>query len=269
MKMKDVCARTELSDRAVRFYMEENLIAPSYTENYLGRRTFDFSEEDVVQLQNIAVLRKFGFSIEEIRTVKEDPGSSAAVLAGLREKKQKTVEDEQVALLVLNRLDTSRSYTIGELAEALSAPIRERELPAEDNRERLGRKKKIGMAVSFLIAVAPVLLPWFWFNLKMSFWSGLSLTRECFAIGCVLALCLLVSGSERQAVKMRLGGSILVLADYVLAFVHFQERANISGAVDLAISLYAARWTYWLACVWLLVFLVRWSIGLVDVFRKK
>ena len=67
MKMKAVCEATGLTDRTVRYYIDENLISPLYTENYLGRKTFDFSDADIQQLKDIAVLRKFGFSIGEIR----------------------------------------------------------------------------------------------------------------------------------------------------------------------------------------------------------
>ena len=36
MKIKEVCEKTGLTDRAVRFYIENELIHPDYTENYTG-----------------------------------------------------------------------------------------------------------------------------------------------------------------------------------------------------------------------------------------
>ena len=77
MRMKAVCEATGLTDRAVRYYIEEGLIAPDYTESYSGRKTFDFSESDIRQLQDIAVLRKFEFTVEEIRTMLHDPAQIA------------------------------------------------------------------------------------------------------------------------------------------------------------------------------------------------
>lgn len=269
MKMKIVCEQTGLSDRAVRFYMEEKLIAPSYTENYLGRRSYDFTETDVQDLRDIAVLRKFGFSIENIRQLKEKPGSSTEVLSQLRARKQKTVEEEQAALNMLNLLDDSREYSISELAQALSAPAEVRKLPQEDQEDRLGRGRKLRMLAAFAIAVAPVLLPWFWFNWGISHWNGLVMTRELFTVGCVLALCQIICATECQAVLLRLAGAILALADYLLAFVYFQERANISGAIDLVTSFRVSHWTYWLACIWLTVFLVRWLVDFISSLIKK
>lgn len=43
MKMKALCEATGLTDRAIRYYIDEALICPAYKENYLGRKTFDFS----------------------------------------------------------------------------------------------------------------------------------------------------------------------------------------------------------------------------------
>ena len=69
MKIKTVSEITGLTSRAIRVYIDEQLIAPKFTENYLGRRAFDFSEQDVAALQSIATLRKYGFSIDEIRNI--------------------------------------------------------------------------------------------------------------------------------------------------------------------------------------------------------
>ena len=63
MKIKAVCEHTGLSDRAVRLYIDSGLLSPDKTENYAGRRSFDFSQEDLSRLNRIAALRAVGFSI--------------------------------------------------------------------------------------------------------------------------------------------------------------------------------------------------------------
>ena len=65
MKMKEVLARTGLTDRAVRLYVSEGLIRPQNTPSYTGRKNLDFSEEDITKLQQVAVLRKADFSIDK------------------------------------------------------------------------------------------------------------------------------------------------------------------------------------------------------------
>ena len=61
MKIKTVCEATGLSDRAIRYYIDEELIYPAYTENYLGRRSYDFSDADVRMLRCICMLRNVDF----------------------------------------------------------------------------------------------------------------------------------------------------------------------------------------------------------------
>lgn len=269
MKMKEVTGRTGLSSRTVRFYMEEKLISPCYTENYLGRRTFDFSEEDVQALRDIATLRRFGFSIEEIRRVKEDPESCIGILPEIRQRKQKTIEAEQAALTALNRLDETKFYDLSELARELEAPASESSLPAEDQQERLPLNRRIRWLAVFALGTMPVLLPWFWFNFQVSSWSGIALLREPFRIGCLLMLALFFVSTERQAAVVRLISSLLVSTDYVLAFVYFQERGNIAGGIDFAASLRAVQWTYWVAAVVLTVYVVRTALDCAESLLRR
>ncbi len=134
MKIGAVCEQTGLTDRTVRFYTDEGLLSPSYTKNYLGRKTFDFSEEDVAMLKHIAVLRKYGFSIPEIRSILEDPAKSVEIIDTLRKKKQDTIRSEQELLDALLALESGRAYTVPELAEALDTPkLAAQKLPEDDN----------------------------------------------------------------------------------------------------------------------------------------
>ena len=84
MKIKNVCECTGLTDRTIRYYIEENLISPEYTQSYNGRRTFEFSSEDVELLKQISVLRTFNFTIEEICAIKNDPHQTPKVILGVR-----------------------------------------------------------------------------------------------------------------------------------------------------------------------------------------
>ncbi len=47
MKMKEVIERTDLTDRAIRLYIENGLVSPSCSESYAGRKNIEFSAEDV------------------------------------------------------------------------------------------------------------------------------------------------------------------------------------------------------------------------------
>ncbi len=171
MKIKEVCAQTALTDRAIRYYIDEGLLAPAATQNYAGRRALDFSEEDVATLNAIATLRKFGFTVEEIRRILADPAESVAILADVQQRKAETVRQEQTNLDALARLDSGRGYTAHELAAALTEPVREVAVPREDRafswKEKLVRWLKaapvivmvsLPVVVCMLVAIALLLL---------------------------------------------------------------------------------------------------------------
>ena len=71
MKMKEVCKRTGLTERAVRFYVSEGLVAPE-SQNVRGRTYIEFSDDDVETLQAVAVLRNAQFTVAEIRQMQQD-----------------------------------------------------------------------------------------------------------------------------------------------------------------------------------------------------
>ena len=120
MKIKSVCELTGLTDRTIRYYIEEKLISPLYTENYLGRKPYNFSEKDIKELNDIAVLRKFDFTLDEIKSVINDAETSKEILSKVKGRTAQTVLDGQNKLSVLSQLSTEKTYTMAELAEELS-----------------------------------------------------------------------------------------------------------------------------------------------------
>ena len=133
MKIKAVCELTELTDRAIRYYIDEQLISPAYTENYLGRKSFDFSNDDIQQLKDIAILRKFGFSIGEIKEMLSDSTNIIPIVKTLRKRKQSIINDENLLLKTLSDLNENESHTITTLAAKLSTPVTREPLPPEDS----------------------------------------------------------------------------------------------------------------------------------------
>lgn len=72
MQLKDVCFRTNLSQKTIRYYTQEGLIQPRW-EYREGKYVRSYSEGDVHDLQIIASLRRAWFTIDEIRTMREQP----------------------------------------------------------------------------------------------------------------------------------------------------------------------------------------------------
>ncbi len=134
MKIKEVITTTGLTDRAIRLYIDSGLIAPKHTENYAGRKSFDFSDEDVAKLKNIAIMRKAGFSIEAIGKLYGDEGTSRPVLEEfLRQKREEKELAEDVLERLTPFLEGTGEITIEEICNRLTA-YNERPLPEADKK---------------------------------------------------------------------------------------------------------------------------------------
>ena len=168
MKMKTVSEITGLTSRAIRVYIEEQLIAPSFTENYLGRRAFDFSEEDVAALQSIATLRKYGFSIDEIRNILLDAQNSIAIIKNVKERTKNQMEECRERLSVLSLIEENKAYSVSELSDVLSQTNIKLAPPMENPKPSI---QKIAKSIAvFLIVWLPFALVLGGFVHEMTFY---------------------------------------------------------------------------------------------------
>lgn len=156
MKIKAVCELTGLTARTVRVYIDEQLIAPKFTENYLGRRSFEFSQSDIAALQNIATLRKYGFSIDEIRNILLDSQTSIAIIENVKQRTQIQADEYRERLKALSRVESLKAYSVEELSEILLQGEAEIQLPIELPKRNVKRIAK--SAVVFLIVWLPFVL---------------------------------------------------------------------------------------------------------------
>lgn len=157
MKIKSVCELTGLTDRTIRYYIEEELISPLYTENYLGRKTYNFSERDIKDLNDIAVLRKFDFTLDEIKSVINDSETSKEILSNVKDRTAQTVLDSQNKLSVLSQISTEKIYTVAELAAVLSKVSLD--LPEHKETVKTDIVKTVFVVVKAIVIFAIVWLP--------------------------------------------------------------------------------------------------------------
>lgn len=128
MKIKDVCKATGLSERAVRFYVQEQLVIPQ-SQRRGGRTWLDFSKEDVERLRAIAVLRKSGFTIEEIRSMGLDYQKNAPAAAfALRQRLRAAIDSYER----LSSIDTAQADSLERYAALLERDVRRQPVPSSD-----------------------------------------------------------------------------------------------------------------------------------------
>ena len=177
MKMKEVIAQTGLTDRAVRLYMEQGLISPSCAENYNGRKSIDFSSQDVTQLQNIALLRRADFSVAEIRRMLQNAADVPLALREYMDRERQQTEHKESILRALDALPLPESATAEDVCRCIEAAARSGAIPPEDL-EPLPQERKSQQSFFrfgfFLIATsvtALAALPFLWHTFYRYFYA--------------------------------------------------------------------------------------------------
>lgn len=167
MKMKDVISQTDLTDRAVRLYIENGLVTPDLGETNAGRRSLDFSEADVDSLKKIATLRKAGFSIAEIKKMKNSENCKETVLEFI-EKTTLRVETDTRIINSLQNLIEKDEITLDSVCQSLDSPTEKKSVPEEDlkiPKEEVFKRRFflisgfIGLAIWILLILLRISMP--------------------------------------------------------------------------------------------------------------
>ena len=110
MKIKEVCEKTGLTDKAVRVYIDNELLYPKYTENYTGRKSFDFSEQDIERLKRIIIYRKAGISLSDIKDVLDNKISLQTAIDKTADKLDNSYDEISISLQINNDIKVG-NYT--------------------------------------------------------------------------------------------------------------------------------------------------------------
>ena len=133
MKIKQVCEITGLTDKTIRFYIDNKLITPHCTENHLGRRSFTFNEENLKELDDIATLRKAGFSVVQIKEIQRHKENSKEIIAEIMAFKERQIEENKLINAALSQLESDRAYSVREIAEVLRESGKDKEVLQDED----------------------------------------------------------------------------------------------------------------------------------------
>lgn len=109
MLINEVAKKCNITKKAVQYYVEEGLIVPNVLEN--GYK--DFSEQDAKLLKEIALYRRLGLSIAEIKTILNAPEKLTCIL----HQRTLELEREKAKQELLKRIEN------GEKVEKLEREI--------------------------------------------------------------------------------------------------------------------------------------------------
>ncbi len=138
MQMKEVCSRTGLTERTVRFYIEKGLLSPGRSWRN-GREYLDFSEGDIRALERIAALRRCFFTLEQIGTMQVHPERIDGILCDYRSGLQAETEEREEALAFATSIEGEKFQDIDVLYSRLKQEAARRQLPERDIHPDFGR----------------------------------------------------------------------------------------------------------------------------------
>lgn len=143
MKMKEILEKSGLTERAVRLYVQRGLLTPK-TSWKNGRDYLEFSCADLQRLKEIGLLRRMGFSLEQIaqmiRVPQQIPGLLQVHLRQLRESSREVTR----AAELLEPLQESVYSSLSEFVQRLSQAQFQKELPIRELELRFGEQDGLG-----------------------------------------------------------------------------------------------------------------------------
>lgn len=119
MKIKEVCKRTNLTERTIRYYVERQLVIPK-SEIINGRNYQYYSEENITQLLIIAELRKLEFGIDDIIEIQDFPHEIRNVLLRHHHELSQRVTKKNDIIKAIENIQSDEISSAAQLVEKLS-----------------------------------------------------------------------------------------------------------------------------------------------------
>ena len=165
MKIKEVIAKTGLTDRAIRLYIENGLVTPENEKSYNGRNNYNFTQTDVEHFEQIALLRKADFSLEQIKTLKSGGESAKEVLIAYLATKKESVVTGQKIVDALKDIPQQEIVTIDYVCEKIKASFENTPLPDADRKATKGE-----LLEKWLMRIPAIIFLAFWGLFGLGVW---------------------------------------------------------------------------------------------------
>lgn len=153
LRIKEVCKKTGLTDKAVRLYINNDLIHPDFQEGYNGRKNYNFCEDDINILKKIALLRRYNFPIQTIKEMLDDNDCISEILENHLINTKQTLAESSMVLTNLNNAHNSSVSNVDELCDVLSQNLEPNEFDFMNTVKDVWNKikKKIPLLISVIV----------------------------------------------------------------------------------------------------------------------
>lgn len=120
MKIKDFASFVDLSERALRLYDKLDLFHPAYIDPKNGYRYYD--TEQMLELNTIISFKKVGFSLQEIKEMKQAGVLKEQVIDRLCDKKREQQRIVEVATYNIENINAMLE-ALGMLKESVDQEV--------------------------------------------------------------------------------------------------------------------------------------------------
>ena len=210
MRMKELSSVTGISDRTIRYYIDEVLFVPEgYTENYAGRKNFDFTENDVEKLKQIALLRKYDFPTKTIKDLRERKFNISDILEKHINESRENLDEKSDNVVALESAVENNPRNFDELCELLSNPDIDKEPVPTDGGN------------------------------KVTFWSDAKLVLRALGIIGLWVLVFAFSNENRVSKYVYLLGTFLIplILDTVAFVLEITGKRGVVRAVSIGLRI--------------------------------
>lgn len=118
MKTGQVCRQYDITRDTLRFYIENGLLKPDFQGSQ-----YDWSDQDLADLENILSLRQLGLSVKAITRIKELHDKQCGSLEQLTENRQvllAEIADRENEILLLQEQKENLQQLLKQLEEKLA-----------------------------------------------------------------------------------------------------------------------------------------------------
>ena len=151
MKIGEVAKRTGLTEKAIRIYVDNGLVTPTI-EQTTHRNSYEFTPENVRELERINIFRKAGFSIFEISIIQREPHRLPELIRSKEQTLEMEAEFRCKVKEAFRRLDAEEMGDPNRLAEALRPAVEDRRVTTDK-----GSRRGFFIVLAVIGIVAPVL----------------------------------------------------------------------------------------------------------------
>lgn len=149
MKIGEAARETGLSEKAIRVYVENGLVKPTVTPG-LHRNSYDFTRENIRELERISVFRKAGFSLFEISVILEQPERLPELLESKRQSMEADLDVQSSVKSALDRMQPSEVGDLDQVTQNLRFAVANQKPPAT---RWTGLRRFLAVAAVLLLTV--------------------------------------------------------------------------------------------------------------------